>query len=197
MNNVFCLTLSLRCFYCSWNLCTVIALMTSLALKAAGEEKPNHLPSRKLTAAEQQQYQSLLRNPRLVTKFNGKDNPGDRDTWYVLGFMDAAALETKTRETSMTAQRLYMWSSHTNQQKKIAKDAIVVQGRAGAALAVMDHLNAPNQAVAKIRPPSGTPREGWIKRQASQGIADRIWNAAPFESEVQARQFYESVRPKN
>jgi len=169
-------------------------MLTTMPAAIADENKVQPLPKRKLTVAEQQQLTQL--KPQLVTRFNSKDNPGDRDTWYVLGFVDAATVETKSREATMIGRSTALMSHHTDTQKKVVRDAVLAQGRTAAALAVIDHLNAPNQAAAQLHGPSNAVREGWMKRQSTQAAAGRTWVYQAFDSEGAARQYLESFRPK-
>ncbi|MEK6262749.1 MAG: hypothetical protein AABP62_29480 [Planctomycetota bacterium] len=149
-------------------------------------------PLPKLTPPEQQQFK-LLKN-KLVTPLNSKVNPGDRDTWFVLGFMDAAVVETRSREATPLGLTGVMWSDRRSKQQKVVKEAIIVQGRTAAALAVLQYVNSPNAAVAQLQSPSPAAREGWMKRQGTQVGANRLWVYQAYANEREARQFLENVR---
>jgi hypothetical protein len=169
--------------------------MTSFADSPQGNETASGktvTPLPKWTPSEQQQLK-LLKN-KLVTPLNSKENPGDRDTWFVLGFIDTAATETRSREATPLSRTGVMWSDHRSKQKKVAKEAIIVQGRTAAALAVLQYVNSPNAAAAQLRAPSTATREGWIKRQGTQVGANRQWVYQAFANEREARQFLETVR---
>ena len=149
-------------------------------------------PSSKLSVGEQQQ---LIRiKTKFVTPYNSKNNPGDRDTWYVIGFMDTAHSETRSRDATMLAGGTILWSDQNAKQNKVTKDAVIAHGRMAAAQAVLQYSNSPNAAAAKLRAPSNTAREGWMKSQNTAVAADRQWVYRAFAKESQARQFLENAR---
>jgi hypothetical protein len=150
------------------------------------------VPASKLSPGEHQQLTRIKK--QFITPHNSKENPGDQNTWYVIGFMDSAQAETKAREATMLAGRTILWSDQKSNQQKIAKDAVIAHGRTAAAQAVLQYTNSPNAAATQLRSPSNTARDGWMKNQNTQVTTDRRWVYRAFAKESQARKFLESVR---
>lgn len=144
------------------------------------------------TVAEQQLVIQL--RPKLKTPFASKANPGDRDTWYVLGFIDLAAAETRSREATMTAFRTIVWRDHREWQRKSVKDATIAHGRDPAAIIIARHLLQPNAALAQLRAPNSAATPGWMKRQATEVRYNRVWVFMAYSTEAEARRFLDNVR---
>ena len=113
---------------------------------------------------------------RLATRLNSIQNPGDRDTWYVLMFRDIAGAETRT--TTATERR-------TARQD----GAIIIQGRPQAALTVAQFLTKSNtaaDAVAANRPQGS---------QLNQAAANKLWEYRAFRNQFEAQAFLETLFP--
>jgi hypothetical protein len=148
----------------------------------------------KLTAAEQQVVAKI--QTKLATKFNSKDNPGDQNTWYVLMFRDVAMSKTKSMSGTSPQKGLLTYSKGTSKQEKKEEDAVAVQGRQAAALAIARYLASPNAAAAELKPPATGSKPGVITRRDTQVAADRQWDFRAFDNEADAKAFLDSVKPK-
>lgn len=150
------------------------------------------VPPSKLSAAEHQQLNRIKR--QFVTPHNSRENPGDRDTWYVIGFMDTALAETKSREATMLMGGTLLWSDQKSHQQKVAKEAVIAHGRTAAAQAVLQYSLSPNAAATQLRSPSNPARDGWMKSQNTHVTTDRRWVYRAFAKEGEARRFLDTVR---
>lgn len=106
----------------------------------------------------------------------------DRDTWYVLLFLDRAIAQTYGESSS----------SRTLATMRLMKpDGAVVQGRQEAALATARFLVGANNAAKGVRPPS--TRES---AEASRFGGDKVWEYRAFKTEGEARAFLTQVLPQ-
>lgn len=143
----------------------------------------------------QQQHLRAIK-AKLVTRLNSKTNPGDRDTWYVLIFRDGAQAETSTQSATMLGRSTFGWSSGKSTQQKIASDFKVVRGRSAAAMAVLEYLYSPHNAVNQLQAPSSPLREGWMKRQATSIGVGREWRFFCCETASEAYEVLEQLKQK-
>lgn len=179
------------------SLIMVLSVATAVADEKTADKPTADLPSRKLSAGELQVVNKIKADPRLNTKFQGKENPGDRETWFVINFTDIAVAETKQTSANGMAGGFTYSPTRVNKQKKVTNHAVVVQGRTDAAVAVMDYANLPNQAAAKIAVGTSKTRPGGFTSRETKGAADRAWNVRAFDNEGEARRFYEELtKPK-
>ena len=122
---------------CQWHNAAV-----AVDAKAKQKHDENTLSSKpviKLTVAEARFVRSLER--KLTTKLNSKENPGDRDTWYVLLLLDRAVLQRDTLSSSGSSRTLERAVDLSQKP-----DGVVVQGKHEAAIALARFLVGTNQA---------------------------------------------------
>ncbi len=113
---------------------------------------------------------------RLATRLNSKENPADRDTWYVLMFRDIARAET---ETTTAIER-----------RAVKVDgAMVIQGRTQAAMTVAQFLTKSNTAVDAVA--ANVPRGS----QLNQSAANKLWEYRAFRTEFEAKAFLATLFP--
>lgn len=169
----------------------VVLTLTTLPPQRAAAQAP----PQKLSAAEQQAVRAL--EPRLATKLNSKDNPGDSKTWYVLLFQDSAMTKTKTVGGS-SAPGVISWSEGSSKQEKSAQGAIVVQGRRNAAQAIVRYLTSPNAAAMQLQSPktgNGVGHPGWMTKTTLEAAgASKNWDFRAFPSETDAKAFLDSLK---
>lgn len=160
--------------------------------KKKEEVKPDQPVTARLNPNEQRIVKQL--EAKLRTKFNSKENPGDKDTWYVFGFADyaAASIETK-RATAVPG--VIITSRNEQNDSKVVRKAAIVQGRTEAALELARFLYSPNQATSKLEVSAPTQKEGHLSNFQGQFAADRKWEFRPFDNEAEAREFYDSINP--
>lgn len=133
-----------------------------------------------LTFAEARFVSKLER--RLVTKLNSKDNPADRDTWYVLLFLDRAVAQTYGESSrTKTLATLRLWKP----------DGTIVQGRRAAALATARFLFGTNNAAKGVSAPGTGER-----REASRFGGDKRWEYRAFKTEAEAKAFLLHALPQ-
>lgn len=153
-------------------------------------------PERPATAGLSPNEQRIVKQleGKLRTKFNSKENPGDKDTWYVFGFADfaAASIETK-RATAVPG--VIITSRNEQSDSKVVRKAAIVQGRTEAAIELARFLYSPNQATGKLEVDAPTQKEGYLSNSQGQFAADRKWEFRPFDNEAEAREFYDSINP--
>ena len=157
-----------------------IALSARSSTIAADAEKPKDIAAGLgLSVAETRFLRGIEK--KLVTRLNSKANPADRDTWYVLLFLDRAIAQTYGESSS----------SRTLATLRLMKpDGAVVQGRGEAALATARFLCGANNAGKGVRPPStGEPAE------ASRFGGDKLWDYRAFKTEGDERTFLAMVLP--
>ncbi len=162
---------------------TLAAVLSSWssAIAADATEKPkDDGAGLELSVAETRFLRGIEK--KLVTRLNSKANPGDRDTWYVLLFLDRAIAQTYGESSS----------SRTLATLRLMKpDGAVVQGRGEAALATARFLAGTNNAGKGVRPPStGEPAE------ASRFGGDKLWDYRAFKTEGDAKAFLAQVLPQ-
>ena len=113
---------------------------------------------------------------QLVTKLNGKDNPGDSKTWYTLLFLDEVAVQT------LGASRSSSQRSVTLATMVAAKPSgIVVQGRQDAALAVGRFMYGINQAAKGLKAPSTGE-----SRNSTRAAGNKRWWFFAFKTQQEA-----------
>lgn len=150
------------------------------AAKEAAPKKPT-----KTTAAERKLIGPLQK--KLATKLNSAENPGDKNTWYVLTLRDLVQAQTSGASDTGFTLRLSM-----QQQEAANKQVTVVQGKREAAIAVARFMLAPNSAVAKLRQP------GIIAQKTSTQLAgDKQWEFQAFKTEKEAETFAETARRRS
>ena len=132
-------------------------------------------PSPRLTPNERTLLWPIER--RLATRLNNKENPADRDTWYVLMFRDIAGAES----LSVTATDLTL-------ERRLAKvdGAMVIQGRQPAAITVAQFLTKSNTAIA-----AATPNNSLL----TQSAANKLWEYRAFRNEFEAQAFLKTLFP--
>jgi hypothetical protein len=121
---------------------------------------------------------------RLLTPFNNKANPGDRDTYFVLMFRDVAGVQThsRTRSSSSITESL---------ATEVAKwdGAIIIHGRKEAALTVARFLTKDNAAARSLEVP------GQHAEQKSQLASNKVWDYRAFATEELAQLYLISSCP--
>lgn len=121
---------------------------------------------------------------RLLTPFNNKANPGDRDTYFVLMFRDVAGVQThsRTRSSSSITESL---------ATEVAKwdGAIIIHGRKEAALTVARFLTKDNAADRSLKVP------GQHAEQKSQLASNKVWDYRAFATEELAQLYLISSCP--
>lgn len=153
-------------------------------------------PERPATAGLSPNEQRIVKQleGKLRTKFNSKENPGDKDTWYVFGFADFAAASIETKRAS-AVPGVIITSRNEQSDSKVVRKAAIVQGRTEAAIELARFLYSPNQATGKLEVDAPTQKEGYLSNSQGQFAADRKWEFRPFENEAEAREFYDSINP--
>lgn len=132
---------------------------------------------------------------KLRTKFNSKENPGDKDTWYVFGFADFAAASIETKRAS-AVPGVIITSRNEQSDSKVVRKAAIVQGRTEAAIELARFLYSPNQATGKLEVDAPTEKQGYLSNSQGQLATDRKWEFRPFDNEAEAREFYDSINPE-
>ncbi len=163
-------------------LATVVLLHDS---SNAADKKSPTPPRIRLTSAQARFVRGIERE--LVTRLNSKDNPGDRDTWYVLVLIDQAAAQRIG--TSRSSSKLTIAAEFRASSKP---QATVVQSKRSAALAVARFYASFNRA-APFAARSGLP----TSRNATQFRAMKVWRYLAFEKEQDARAFLLRIMPKS
>jgi hypothetical protein len=140
-------------------------------------------PTVKLSASEQKAVRQYEK--QLITKLNSKDNPGDTLTYYVISFTETAQAKTEseTGRSSTTVTVTTMW------QSKVARDAILVQGRRNAAVELARYFNSRNKAAQGLQRPPG------VDIAVLNAKSQKNWTAEPFLSEVDAQAYLAKVAP--
>ena len=121
----------------------------------------------------------------LITKLNSKDNPGDKDTWYVIVFTDTAAGARQSSSVSgdiLTITRELQAARHSAVK--------MTQGRKGAALLLLQYLYAGNSAASRLRPTAG----GRTERKSASG--EKYWRYWFFANEEEAKSFFDQLDPE-
>ena len=139
-------------------------------------------PPQRLNAKEQEFVSSIER--KLVTKLNSKDNPGDKSTWYVLMLRDAAV--AASQGTGLKGRRLSVDSKVNTED-----NAVVVQGKHDAAIAVARFMVSANTAVEDLKKPR-------VNRALTntQVDAEKQWDFRAFASQAEANLFADSLKPE-
>ena len=121
---------------------------------------------------------------RLVTPFNSKANPGDRDTYFVLMFRDVAGVQTHSRArgsssvTESLTTEVAQWDG-----------AIIIHGRKEAALTVARFLTKDNAAARSLEVPVQHAE------QKSQLASNKVWDYRAFATEELAQLYLISILP--
>jgi hypothetical protein len=125
----------------------------------------------------------------LITKLNSKDNPGDRNTWYVIvEFDQAGALATSTTGSVNPLSGVVRARTTAQAQAQTHRRALPVQGRKAAAMAIMEYLYAPNKAAEKLQAP------GIQGPNVEVNVAGtKQWEFRAFKTEEEARAYAQSV----
>jgi len=121
----------------------------------------------------------------LTTPFNSKDNPGDKDTWYVIYFTETAAGARQSRFVSgniLTITR-ELQAARNNAAK-------MTQGRKQAALLLVQYYSTANSAAAKLRP-TVVGSTDW-----ATAAADKSWRYKAFAKEDEAKAFFDQINPE-
>ena len=121
---------------------------------------------------------------RLVTPFNSKANPGDRDTYFVLMFRDVAGVQThsRTRGSSSVTESLTTEVAQWD-------GAIIIHGRKEAALTVARFLTKDNAAARSLEVPVQHAE------QKSQLASNKVWDYRAFATEELAQLYLISILP--
>jgi hypothetical protein len=179
----------------SSNVLVLVAALFYASTLAYGAEKKNDQnkannavplngPKVKLNSQEVKAVRKLER--KLATKLNSKENPGDRDTWYVLMFLDQAGLQAEGG--SRSGQTLtYTRETQLAQKPK----ALTVQGKRNAAIEIVRFLVSGNEAAKILRRPGVST--GGMRTQFG---GNKVWNWQAFATEKDARTFHQRVLPK-
>jgi hypothetical protein len=168
----------------------------STSVAADKKDKEEAKPERPATAGLSPNEQRIVKQleGKLRTKFNSKENPGDKDTWYVFGFADFAAASIETKRAS-AVPGVIITSRNEQSDSKVVRKAAIVQGRTEAAIELARFLYSPNQATGKLEVDAPTQKEGYLSNSQGQFAADRKWEFRPFDNEAEAREFYDSINP--
>lgn len=140
-------------------------------------------PTPRLTVQERRFLQATER--KLVTKFNSKDNPGDRDTWYALLFKDEVVAQTLGASSSSSHRSVTLATMHA-----IKPDGAVVQGKKEAALAIARFMYGINNAAKGLRPPS-TGESG----NTSRAAGNKAWTGEAFKTKKEAEAWLDRMLP--
>ena len=153
------------------------------AIVHSEEEQFDDLIPLKLTT-KQKRFVNGLKG-KLKSKLNPKGDPDDANTWYVLMFINAATgARQSVRDTA--DYRITTLEIQSAQDY----DARMVQGRDSAALLLAQFLYSLNSAATKLEPTQG----GTTQAAHLEGRKD--WRFKAFLDEVEAKTFFELVRPK-
>jgi hypothetical protein len=124
---------------------------------------------------------------QLVTKLNGKDNPGDSKTWYTLLFLDEVAIQTLGASSSSSQQ------SVTLATMLAAKpDGVVIQGKQDAALAVGQFMYGSNNAAKGLKAPSTSE-----SRNSTRAAGNKRWWFFAFKTKQEAEKRLLLAIPQN
>lgn len=137
----------------------------------------------KLNTAQKKFFRNCEK--KLATRFNSKENPGDKGTWYVIYFTETAAGARQSRSVSgniLTITR-ELQAARNNAAK-------MTQGRKQAALLLVQYYSAANSAAAKLQPTAGG-RTDW-----ATAAADKSWRYKAFAKEDEAKAFFDQINPK-
>lgn len=114
---------------------------------------------------------------KLSTRLSSKDNPADRDTWYVLLLLDRAIARADSPGVRTT------WLAEK-------PEAIVVQGKRPAALTLMRHLMGSNDAATGL-----TNIASLATNPTARGAAEKQWRFQAFKTSDEAQVFALTLLP--
>ncbi len=137
----------------------------------------------KLNTAQKRLVRKL--EQQLVTPLNSKDeNPGDRDTWYVILFTDTVAGARQSSEVSGNVLTI------TRELQRARHSAVkIAHGRQEAALLLLQFGFAENTAATKLRP------MGRGETDYARAVGAKNWEFRAFATENEAKTFLDSVTP--
>ena len=121
----------------------------------------------------------------LATPFNSKDNPGDRDTWYVIVFTDSAL---GSRQSSSVSGDILTISLEMQAARQSA--AKMAHGRKDAALLLLQYFYAANSAAAMLRP-TVVGVTDWARADG-----EKSWRYKAFATEDEAKAFFDQINPE-
>lgn len=162
----------------------LFASVVLLSADAIGAEKLAPVPKVRFNSAQTRFIRGI--EQELVTRLNSKDNPGDRDTWYVLVLIDQAAAQrigTSRSSSKVTVAAEFRASSKPQ--------ATVVKEKRNAAFAIARFYSSMNRA-APFASRSGLP----TTRNATRFRAMKIWRYVAFETEQDAKAFHANITPR-
>jgi hypothetical protein len=152
---------------------------------------PEKVKPVKLTA--QQRKMAAGFEKAMITKFNSKESPGDRETWYVIVGVDQVQAVARGSTGGADARSgLLMSTTYTQTQATDVVTPITVKGRKAAAAAAAQFLTAPNAAVAKLRPTS--IKAANTKIDVAGG---KQWDFRAFKTEAEALDYAETVKSRS
>ena len=163
-----------------------IAAAALTAVLAPGQTLGQALGTKplKLTVAQKKIVRRFEK--QLTTPLNSKDNPGDRDTWYVIVFTDAAFGAKKSRFYSgNTRTTTYAWHETGNSAVKMT------QGRKNAALLLLQYFYyTGNAAASRLQP------EVNGKTLRAGVVATKNWRYRAFAKKEEAKTLFDLLNPK-
>lgn len=174
----------------------VIAILTSVVASAVqpglaaepkgkDDQKKTTLPKPTLKLSVTERKFLRVTERKLVSKFNSKDNPGDRDTWYALLFKDEVITQTVGASSSGSQRSVTVATMRT-----IKPDGVVVQGKQEAALAIGRFMFGVNNAAKGLRPPSTGE-----SRSATRAAGNKDWTGEAFKTKKEAEAWLARMLP--
>jgi len=176
----------MRQFQCSF--ACRFALVLLLGLVVCGEERCVAAGPKKKEIGKPAAGKTLPRMTRdqkrffyrtqklLVTKLNGKDNPGDSKTWYTLLFLDEVAIQTLGASSSSSQRSVTLATMFAAKP-----DGVVVQGKEDAALAVGQFMYGINRAAKGLKAPSTSE-----SRNSTRAAGNKRWWFFAFKTKQEA-----------
>jgi len=139
---------------------------------------------RKLNSAEKRMVWKL--EQQLVTPLKSKDNnPGDRETWYVIVFTDTALGK---RQSHTVSGNILTTTREIQAARQSA--AKMAHGRKDAALLLLQYYYAGNAAAARLKPTAG----GTTDRASAEAV--KKWEYRAFATEAEAKALLHLIQPE-
>jgi hypothetical protein len=161
---------------------TVVLIAVLATVQVSREALGNERP--RLTVAQKKIVRHFEK--QLKTRLHSKDNPADRDTWYVIVFTDSAVGTRKSRSVSGNI-RTTTYALHATGDRAVR----VTQGRKNAALLLLQYYYyTGNVAAARLKPAANG------KTLRAGAIATKNWRYWAFAEEEKAKAFYDLLDPK-